>query len=110
MPEGPAGKTTDLSGLTDKHEVRLIKQLASWPSVVSAAAVTHEPHRLAFYLIDLAALFHGLWNAGRDDPALRFILESDTELTRARLQLVAATAQVIKSGLTLLSVQAPDEM
>ena len=100
----------DLSLLTDVHELRLIKQLASWPSVVQAAAITHEPHRLAFYLIDLAALFHGLWNAGRDNPALRFILESDAELTKARLDLVAASAAVIKSGLSLLSVAAPEEM
>ena len=92
------------------HEVRLIKQLASWPSVVRAAALTHEPHRVAFYLIDLAALFHGLWNAGRDNPALRFILDSDAELTRARLSLVAASAHVIKAGLSLLSVDAPEEM
>ena len=100
----------DLALLSDMHEVRLIKQLASWPSVVRAAALTHEPHRVAFYLIDLAALFHGLWNAGRDNPALRFILESDAALTRARLNLVAATAQVIKTGLHLLSVRSPEEM
>ena len=100
----------DLTLLSDMHEVRLIKQLASWPSVVRAAALTHEPHRVAFYLIELAALFHGLWNAGRDNPALRFILESDAALTRARLNLVAATAQVIKTGLHLLSVRSPEEM
>ena len=100
----------DLALLSDMHEVRLIKQLASWPSVVRAAALTHEPHRVAFYLIDLAALFHGLWNAGRDNPALRFILDSDAELTRARLSLVAASAHVIKAGLNLLSVDAPEEM
>ena len=99
-----------LSRLSDVHEVRLIKQLASWPSVVRAAALSHEPHRLAFYLIDLAALFHGLWNAGRDNPSLRFILESDAELTQARLSLVAASAHVIKAGLSLLSVDAPEEM
>ena len=100
----------DLTLLSDMHEVRLIKQLASWPSVVRAAALTHEPHRVAFYLIDLAALFHGLWNAGRDNPALRFILESDSRLTGARLNLVAATARVIKTGLHLLSVRSPEEM
>ena len=100
----------DLALLSDMHEVRLIKQLASWPSVVRAAALTHEPHRVAFYLIDLAALFHGLWNAGRDNPALRFILDSDAELTRARQSLVAASAHVIKAGLSLLSVDAPEEM
>ncbi len=96
--------------LDDIHELRLIKHLALWPSLVRAAAFMHEPHRVAFYLIDLASLFHGLWNAGRDNPALRFILESDVELTRARRDLVAATAQVLKTGLRLLSVKAPDEM
>ena len=105
-----AQEQPDLALLSDMHEVRLIKQLASWPSVVRAAALTHEPHRVAFYLIDLAALFHGLWNAGRDNPALRFILDSDAELTRARLSLVAASAHVIKAGLSLLSVDAPEEM
>ena len=100
----------DLALLDDIHELRLIKQLALWPSLVRAAAIMHEPHRVAFYLIDLASLFHGLWNAGRDSPALRFILASNVELTRARLALVAATAQVLKIGLHLLSVQAPDEM
>ena len=103
-------KDADLSVLSDVHEVRLIKQLASWPSVVRSAALTHEPHRLAFYLIDLAALFHGLWNAGRDNPNLRFILESDAELTKARLSLVTASTHVIKAGLSLLSVDAPEEM
>ena len=96
--------------MNDIHELRLIKNLALLPSVVRAAAVMHEPHRIAFYLIDLAGLFHGLWNAGRENPALRFILESDAGLTRARLDLVAATAQVLRTGLHLLSVPAPDEM
>lgn len=100
----------DLARLDDIHELRLIKHLALWPSFVRAAAAMHEPHRIAFYLIDLASLFHGLWNAGRENLALRFILESDAELTRARLNLVAATAQVIKTGLHLLSVQAPEKM
>ena len=100
----------DLARLNDIHELRLIKNLALLPSVVRAAAVMHEPHRIAFYLIDLAGLFHGLWNAGRENPALRFILESDAGLTRARLDLVAATAQVLRTGLHLLSVPAPDEM
>ena len=101
---------SNLAGLDNVHELRLIKHLALWPSLVRAAAVKHEPHRIAFYLIDLAGLFHGLWNAGRDNPALRFILESNAELTRARLDLVAATAQVVKTGLHLLSVKALEEM
>ena len=106
----PAFNGEEVSRLSDVHELRLIKHLVSWPSVVRSSAVTHEPHRLAFYLIDLAALFHGLWNAGRDNPALRFILDSDAELTKARLALVMASAHVIRAGLSLLSVQAPEEM
>ena len=104
------GAGADMSRLVDVHELRLMKQLASWPSVVRSAALTHEPHRIAFYLIDLAALFHGLWNAGRDNPALRFILESDAQMTTSRLALVTAVTHVLKAGLSVLSVDAPEEM
>mgnify|MGYP000924651114 CR=1 FL=1 len=70
----------------------------------------HEPHRIGFYLYDLAAEFHGLWNRGKDSPQLRFIYETDRELTRARLALVAATRAVLASGLGILGVQAMHEM
>ena len=100
----------DLSLLQASHEVRLIKQLVSWPQLVRSAANSHEPHKIAFYLIDLAALFHGLWTAGREDPSLRFILESDAEMTAARLSLVQAAVHVLRAGLNLLSVNAPEEM
>ncbi len=100
----------DYSLLNAPHEVRLIKQLVSWPQLVRSAALSHEPHKIAFYLIDLAASFHGLWTAGREDAALRFIIESNTDLTRARLSLVQASVNVIQAGLSLLSVDAPQEM
>ena len=106
----PDWDRADLSLLQASHEVRLIKQLVSWPQLVRSAANSHEPHKIAFYLIDLAALFHGLWTAGREDPSLRFILESDTEMTAARLSLVQAAVYVLHAGLNLLSVNAPEEM
>jgi len=106
----PNWDRADLSLLQASHEVRLIKQLVSWPHLVRSAANSHEPHKIAFYLIDLAALFHGLWTAGREDPSLRFILESDAEMTAARLSLVQAAVHVLNAGLNLLSVNAPEEM
>jgi len=106
----PGLSGADFSLLIAPHEVRLIKQLVSWPQLVRSAALSHEPHKIAFYLIDLAASFHGLWTAGREDAALRFIIESNTDLTRARLSLVQASVNVIQAGLSLLSVDAPQEM
>ena len=102
--------SADLSVLKDINELRLIKQLCSWPKLVEAAATAHEPHRIAFYLMDLAAAFHGLWNAGRDNPSLKFVQADNDALTSARLALVKATALVIRSGLSLLSIRAVEEM
>ncbi len=96
--------------LVDIHEVRVIRQLASFPHMVKSAALSHEPHRIAFYLIDLASLFHGLWNAGRDNSELRFICDNDDELTSARLALVSATRGVISQGLSLMGITALEEM
>ncbi len=101
---------TNLSLLTDIHEIRLIKHLASWPRYIETAVQNYEPHRIAFYLMDLASAFHGLWNAGRDDPNLKFIQETNDELTNARMHLVEATAMVTKLGLNLLSINALEEM
>ena len=102
------------TGATDRlvhqAEIRVIKHLASWPSLVKSAAETHEPHRICFYLIELAGRFHSLWNAGREDAQLRFIVDNDDALTAARLALVAAVAQTIHTGLSLLSVQAATDM
>jgi arginyl-tRNA synthetase len=100
----------DLSRLTDEAEIALIRRLAQFPTVVEAASVAHEPHRIAFYLYDLAADFHSLWNRGKDLPQLRFIYENDRELTRARVALVAGTKRVLSSGLGILGVEALHEL
>ncbi|MDX2101530.1 MAG: DALR anticodon-binding domain-containing protein, partial [Alphaproteobacteria bacterium] len=99
-----------LASLTDEAELGLIKSLAGWPRIIEAAADAHEPHRIAFGLSDLAAGFHGVWNRGRDDAALRFIVEGDDATTQARLALVRAVKLVIGSGLTLLGVEPLEEM
>jgi arginyl-tRNA synthetase len=99
-----------LARLTDPAELALIRHLASWPRLIENAAETHEPHRIAFYLQDLAALFHGLWNKGRDDASLRFILGDAPELTLARLALVQGVAFVVASGLSVFGVQPVEEM
>ncbi|MBM3645690.1 MAG: arginine--tRNA ligase [Alphaproteobacteria bacterium] len=96
--------------LTDPSELALIRLVAQWPRQVEAAALAHEPHRIAFYLYDLAAAFHAHWNLGRDDPALRFVVEGDPELTRARLALVKGIGFVIGSGLKVFGVTPVEEM
>ena len=100
----------DLSRLTNEAEIALIRRLAQFPRVVEAASLAHEPHRIAFYLCDLAADFHSLWNRGKDLPQLRFIYENDRELTRARVALVAGTKRVLSSGLGILGVEALHEL
>src|SRR5258708_12633121 len=80
-----------LDRLGDAGELALIRQIAQWPRQVEAAATAHEPHRVAFYLYDLAAAFHAHWNRGREEPGLRFLVEDDPELTRARLALLQQT-------------------
>jgi arginyl-tRNA synthetase len=99
-----------LDPLTDPAELALIRRLVSWPRVVEAAAVAREPHRIAFFLHDLAGDFHVLWNRGRDDSTLRFIRADEPEATRARLALVAATAGVVRSGLAVMGVTPVEEM
>jgi arginyl-tRNA synthetase len=106
-----AGLTTaPLDRLTDPAELALIKRLAGWPRLVESAAETHEPHRLAFYLYDVASDFHALWNKGNEDAGLRFIVESDRELTRARLALVRAVQLLIASGLAIIGVTPVEEL
>ena len=100
----------DLGLLDDEAEMNLIRMMASWPRQVEAAAEAHEPHRIAFYLQDLAAAFHALWNKGRDDPALKFIRDDSPAHTAARLRMVEAAALVIRSGLAMLGVDAKEEM
>ena len=91
-------------------DIELIKAVAQWPRTVSAAALAHEPHRIAFYLYELAAAFHAFWAKGKDDRALRFVNPEDLKLTVARLALVGAVRQVLVNGLTVLGVSAPDEL
>jgi len=100
----------DLNRLNDDGEIALIRRLAQFPRIVEGAAQAHEPHRLSFYLYDLAGDFHGLWNRGKDLPQLRFIYESDRELTRSRVALVAATKRVLALGLGILGVHAMHEL
>ena len=99
----------DLSRL-DAEELALVKFAAQWPKAVEAAAASREPHRIAFYLNDLAAAFHSLWNRGNDDPARRFLREDDLPLTAARLALARGIAQVIANGLGVMGVEPVEEM
>ena len=96
--------------LSDPAELDLLKRLALYPRMVEAAAVAHEPHRIAFYLYDLASEFHALWTKGRDLPHLRFIINNDAEITKARLAMVQGVVSVLASGLAVLGVHAPTEM
>ena len=99
----------DLS-LLDEEELALVKRAAQYPRTVESAALAHEPHRIAFYLYDLAAEFHALWNRGNDDPERRFLVENNPQLSRARLELAFGIAQIIRSGLDLMGVAATEEM
>ena len=99
-----------LESLENDAELGLIRRLASWPRTVEAAALAREPHRIAFFLYDLAADFHMLWNRGRDDATLRFLQPDRREETLARVALVAATAVVIRSGLAVMGVTPVEEM
>jgi arginyl-tRNA synthetase len=98
-----------LERLRDPLELALIRLLAGWPRIVEGAAEAHEPHRLAFFLHEVAAQFHLLWTKGKDEATLRFLV-ADRELTRARLALVRATALVIASGLAVFGVEPVEEM
>jgi arginyl-tRNA synthetase len=106
---GSADHDADLS-LLDAEELALVRLASHYPRVVESAAVAHEPHRIAFYLYDLAAAFHALWNRGNDDPARRFLIEAEPGVSRARLALAAGIGQVLRNGLTLMGVEAAEEM
>ena len=99
-----------LERLNDPAELALMRRIALYPRTISAAAAAHEPHRIAFYLFDLASEFHSLWTLGNSSPHLRFIIQNDRELTEARLVLVKGVSTVLASGLALLGVEAPNEM
>ncbi len=100
----------DFGLLQDEGEMALIKLVAQFPRVVEAATASDEPHRIAFYVHDLASSLHAHWTRGKDRPQLRFLNEKRTDLTAARLALVTAMATVLASGLAILGVNAPDEM
>ena len=104
------GPSRDNLGLLGEDELALVKLAAQFPRIIEAAAQAREPHRIAFYLYDLAAAFHAFWNMGNDDPAKRIILAHDPELTAARLFLAAQIGQVIRNGLAILGVQAVEEL
>ena len=107
---GRARLSAGLSVLTDEGEIGLIRKLAEYPRLIEQAALSLEPHRLAFYLYDLASAFHAHWNRGTDNPDLRFVKVNDPQLTTARLGLVQAVSDVLTSGLTLIGADAPTEM
>jgi arginyl-tRNA synthetase len=115
FPDLPAdlidlAETATLERLADPAELALMRQIALYPRVVEAAAAAHEPHRIAFYLFDLASEFHALWTLGNASPHLRFIIHNDRQMTLARLVLVQGVVTVLASGLALLGVGAPNEM
>jgi len=112
IPEDTAklAESSELARLSDPAELALMRQIALYPRILSGAASTHEPHRIAFYLFDLASEFHALWTQGNASPHLRFIIQNDRQLTEARLVLVQGIAAVLASGLALLGVEAPNEM
>ena len=100
----------DLALLATPEEIEIIRTLGSWPRQVAAAARAHEPHRLAFYLHELAAQFHAFWGRGKEDPGLRFVNQGDPKITLARLALVDGVRRVLSNGLELLGVTAPQEL
>jgi arginyl-tRNA synthetase len=118
MPELPAAskdraeflKNAPFNRLSDSGELSILRRLALYPRMVEAAALAHEPHRVAFYLYELASEFHAHWTRGKDLPNLRFIIQDDPETTKARLALVQGIVTVLASGLALLGVEAPEEM
>ena len=99
-----------LERLSDDSELALMRLMASWPRMVEAAAEAHEPHRIAFYLSELASAFHSHWNRGKDDRGLRFIVEDDREVTAARFALVRAVQNVVASGLAVFGIEPVEEM
>jgi arginyl-tRNA synthetase len=115
LPSDPTQLASALAGgplerLEDTGELALLRRLALYPRLIEGAAAAHEPHRIAFYLYELASEFHAQWNRGDDLPYLRFIIQNDPQMTMARLALVQGIVIVLASGLALLGVEAPEEM
>ncbi|MCF1483765.1 MULTISPECIES: arginine--tRNA ligase [Rhizobium/Agrobacterium group] len=99
-----------VTGITEPSEVQLIAKLAEYPRIIEASAQSMEPHRIAFYLYDLASSFHAHWNKGKDQPELRFVNDKNRQSSLARLGLVHAVASVLQSGLAITGTDAPQEM
>jgi arginyl-tRNA synthetase len=115
IPADPAARAqaladADFSALTDEGELDLIRRLGQYPRIIEQAAAAHEPHRIAFYLYELASALHSHWTKGNHAPHLRFIIQEDSNVTTARLGLIQGIVIVLASGLRLLGVEAPDEM
>ena len=110
QPFDRASLKAEAGRLTDEGEIALIKKLAEYPRLIESAALSHEPHRLAFFLYDLASAFHAHWNRGTENMDLRFVKVNDPQLTNARLGLVQAVSDVLTSGLALIGAEAPKEM
>lgn len=102
--------SADISLLADESELLLIKTMVNWPRIVESSALAHEPHRISYYLFDLASQFHALWNKGNDRVDLRFIIDDNQDLTLARLAMIKAFSKIIASGLNLLGVEPLNEM
>jgi arginyl-tRNA synthetase len=110
-----AAEGFDLTGeadlaLLDEGELALVRLAATFPRTIESAAAAHEPHRVAFYLAELAAGFHGWWASGNEDPGRRFLLAQNPDLTRARMALAAAIGQIVANGLSIMGVTAAEEM
>lgn len=110
MSQGEDIRVDSLQLLNDEDELKLLKLLAGWPRQVEIAALAREPHRLCYFLYEIAGQFHMLWNKGKDNTLLRFIVQQNPELTRARLAMIQGVANVIASGLELFGVTPLQEM
>jgi arginyl-tRNA synthetase len=100
----------DLELLTNDHEIDLIRKMLDWDSIIETSVTLYEPHRIAYYLYELSAVFHSLWNQGKVDSNLRFIEIENDKLSYARVALILSVQKTIKSGLDILGVSAPEEM
>ncbi|MGI4776265.1 MAG: DALR anticodon-binding domain-containing protein, partial [Janthinobacterium lividum] len=96
--------------LSSEEEIQIIRVLASWPKILEGAAVNHEPHRIAFYILNLAAKFHFLWNLGKENNDYRFIVEDNIELTAARLALTKSIQKIIASGFDIIGIESLRKM
>ena len=103
-------KSINLELLKNKDEIALIKIIALWPRIIESAAESHEPHRLAFYLCELAAAFHSLWSKAKSDASLRFVIDDDLSLTQTRIALVLGMRTVVASGLEVMGITPLEEL